>query len=199
LKKLCIILSFGLLAALPLRAADDSPSTVNSITDVDDKIVTFKKPGVVTVVLGCSEDTQKACRLASYSFDQFRGRRDFRLIVIVDLRNSLGGLLKGYVRDRMRTDLDSEAARLKLYYENNQNFGNPRDDLCAIPDFSGQVCRQMGWDKSLDDALHAVVIGPNGAEVRRWDNLKNYGELQSTIAKVLPLPDPSRETGDTPP
>ncbi len=153
-------------------------------TDADENAVVFNQKQIVTVVLGCTSDTQTECRAASYYLDPFRGLKDFRLIVVVDLRDSLGGFVKDYVRHRMRNDLDTEALRLKPLYLKNKNLGNPRNDLCAVPDFSGDICKSLGWIKSIH-TLQAIVFDKEGHEIARWDNLRNYGELEETVAKAL--------------
>jgi hypothetical protein len=194
LKKVYFFLFLGLVAVTCIQASDSSLGLASdAITDVDSKEVQFKKPGVVTVVLGCSEDSQSACRRASYVLDRFRGRTDLRLIAVVDLRDSLGGFLKDYVRERMRADLDSESMRLRPFYQANHNNGNPRNDLCAIPDFNGEICRVMGWNESLDESLHAVVYSKDNKEIGRWNNLKNYNELEAVVVRALPPLNPVEE------
>ncbi len=159
--------------------------------DVDDRPVVLNSPGAVTAVISSSPDTQNATRDAGAQLDRYRGRPDFRLVIVVDLRDSLAGIVGGYVRDRMKQNLDAEALRLRPFYRANGNPHNPRPDLEAIPDFDGKIVDSLHWDK--DPArLRVTVFGRDGHVLRRWDDLKDYRELDAAVTKGLaPQPSPS--------
>ena len=58
-------------------------------TDCDNHSILVNRPGVLTVVIGTSEDSQDAARAAGKVMYPLQGRPDFQLIVVVDLRNSI--------------------------------------------------------------------------------------------------------------
>jgi hypothetical protein len=115
------------------------------LTDVDGKIVVLNKPGRVTVVLYCTEETQEQTRLNGTALDAFKGRADFRYVVLLDLRDSLASLAKGYVKRRVQSDLDVEAKRLKSFYKKNGNDGDPRK-ISRGHRLDGAVMRVGGSD-----------------------------------------------------
>ncbi len=160
------------------------PAPHITASDADDKIVILNKTGRVTVVLLCTEQSQKQTRDAAALLDKYRGLSTFRLIAIVDLRDSLGSMVEGIVRWRMQDDLDDEAERLTPFYRANNNPNDPRNDLSAIPDFKGDICKAVGWVK-VSNKLRCVVYGPQGYPLRRWDDLKNYDELYTTVTAAL--------------
>lgn len=172
------------LTALPALFASAPEITA---TDADDKRVIFNKPGRVTAVLLCTEATQKEIRAASETLDKFRGLSDFRVIAVVDLRDSLGSMVEGIVKWRMQDDLDDEAERLEPFYRANHNKNDPRSDLSAVPDFKGDICKALGWPK-VANKLRCVVFGKEGEAIKRWDNLKDFKELYDTVSATLNPP-----------
>ena len=160
------------------------------VTDVDGRSVVLNAPGAVTAVISSSQDTADATRDAGAVLDRYRGRADFQLVIVVDLRDSLAGIVEGYVRSRMKQNLDAEAVRLRPFYLANGNHHDPRPELEAIPDFSGQVVDALHWDKDAS-RLRVTVFGRDGRLLRRWDNLKDYRELDAVVSKELEPPPPS--------
>jgi len=173
--------SLAFLLLLGSVAAEAAPLPA---TDVDDRAVVLNAPGAVTAVISSSPQTEKATRDAGAQLDRYRGRADFRLVIVVDLRDSLAGIVGGYVRDRMKQNLDAEALRLRPFYRANGNPRNPRADLEAIPDFDGRTVDSLHWDK--DPAhLRVTVFGRDGHLLRRWDDLKDYRELDTVVTQGL--------------
>lgn len=160
------------------------PAPTIQAMDADSQRVTVNAPGRVTAVFLCTEESQKEIRDAAGKLDKFRGLSNFRVIAVVDLRDSLGSMVEGIVRWRMQEDLDEESERLTPFYRANGNNKEPRPDLCAIPDFNGAVCKSLGWPK-VSNKLRCVVFGPDGQPLQRWDELKNYTELYDVVAKAL--------------
>lgn len=175
--------SFALLIFLGLPAFQAAAAPLPA-TDVDDRPLILNAPGAVTAVISSSPDTQNATRDAGAQLDRYRGRADFRLVIVVDLRDSLAGIVGGYVRDRMKQNLDAEALRLRPFYRANGNPHNPRADLEAIPDFDGKIVDSLHWDK--DPAhLRVTVFGRDGHLLHHWDDLKDYRELDAVVTKEL--------------
>ncbi len=168
------------LTALPGWAAPDKITAV----DADDHSVVLNEPGRITVILSSGEDTQDQTRAASKSLDEFKGRSNFRLIVVTDLRDSLAGLVPSYVKKRMRQDLDKEAVRIVPFYRANGSTRNPRSDLCAVADYTGAVCVPLGQPKPRD-TLWVVIFGRDGHIQKRWNNLKDYAELHREAGRLL--------------
>lgn len=179
-----------------LVAAPDSTTTSSApvapapavapivVTDAMDKKITLNPQGRVTVILLCTEESQTAARDAGRKVDAFRGLPPFRVIAVVDLRDSLGNMVEGIVKWRMQDELDDESERLTPFYRANGNKNDPRPDLTAVPDFKGTVCKALGWTK-VSNTLRAVVFGPNGQPLQRWDSLTDYNELYAVVAKAM--------------
>ncbi|PAW78235.1 MAG: hypothetical protein B9S32_08575 [Verrucomicrobia bacterium Tous-C9LFEB] len=171
-------------AATPIAAPAPPSTPAIQAMDADSQRVIVNTPGRVTAVFLCTEESQKEIRDAAGKLDKFRGLSNFRVIAVVDLRDSLGNMVEGIVRWRMQEDLDEESERLAPFYRANGNNKEPRPDLCAIPDFNGAVCKSLGWPK-VSNKLRCVVFGPDGQPLQRWDELKNYTELYDVVAKAL--------------
>jgi hypothetical protein len=152
--------------------------------DADNHTVLLNHPGLVTLVLGTSEDSQDGARAAGKAIYPLQGRPDFQLIVVVDLRDSIAGWVPSIVTARMRSSLDEEALELKPYFLKNGNKSNPRKSLVVIPDFSGTICPQLGWTKSSEN-LRGILFGTSGREIERWDKIDDMAKLQTDIRAVI--------------
>jgi hypothetical protein len=162
-------------------------------TDCDNHPILVNRPGILTVVIGTSEDSQDAARQAGKVMYPLQGRPDFQLVVVVDLRNSIATWAPSIVLSRMRASLDDEAIDLKPYFLKNGNKGNPRNSLYVIPDFSGTICPQLNWPDGSDD-LRGVLFGTDGREITRWDKIDDMAKLQTDVrAAVQVLIDADKE------
>ena len=183
---------------VPVDAVTDAGATTTSApantktpyrkfkaVDADNHTVVINRPGVVTLVLGTSQDSQDAARAAGRAVCPLQGRPDFQLIVVVDLRDSLATWVPSIVLEQMRSNLDQEAIELKPFYLKNGNKGNPRFSSHVIPDFSGTICPQLGWNKSSDD-LRGILYGVDGREITRWDKIDDdMVKLQSDVRGAI--------------
>ncbi len=88
------------------------------------------------------------------------------------------------VTSRMRVSLDHEAYELKPYFVKNGNSGDPRKFSCAIADFNGVICPQLGWAKPTSD-LRCVIFGMDGRVLTRWEDLSDMKPLQDEVRKAL--------------
>jgi hypothetical protein len=188
----------GLIVLIPAHALTDAstnaPATpTNSATpyrkfkvvDADNHSIVLNRPGVVTLVLGTSEDSQDAARAAGRAVCPLQGRPDFQLMVVVDLRNSLATWVPSVVLEQMRSNLDREAIELKPFYLKNGNKSNPRTSSHVIADFSGTICPQLGWNESSEN-LRGILYGVDGREIMRWDKIDDdMVKLQSDIRGVI--------------
>ena len=168
----------GLLFVSPLPAAP------LDAVDADGHHMTLNAKGFITAVISSSPDTQERTRTAGQVLDAYRGRSDFRLIIVVDLRDSLAGIAPDFVKNQIRNNLNDEAKRLVPFYRKNGNSGNPRADLSAIPDFDGKLIDSLQW-KPDDDLLRITLFGKDGKPIRTWDDLQKPALLADAVAKAL--------------
>jgi hypothetical protein len=158
--------------------------------DADNHSITLNRSGVVTALIGTSEDSQEAARQAGVAMYPFQGRSDFQLIVAVDLRGSLANWAPGIAVGRMRSSLDGEAKELKPYFLRNGNRHDPRGYCHVVPDFDGKIFTQLGWPQTSPD-LRAIVFGADGREYRRFDKVDNmdvlFNSVRSAIADYIAL------------
>jgi hypothetical protein len=152
--------------------------------DADNHTIVLNKPGLISVIIGTSEDSQDAARRAGKAMYPFQGRRDFQLIVVVDLRDSIAAWVPSVVIDHMRRSLDQEAIELKPYYLQNGNKENPRRSSHVVPDFKGTIVPQLAWT-GTPDQLHAIMYGANGQELKRWEDVQNMDKFQADIRAAL--------------
>ena len=178
------------LAGSALVRGVDTPAAVKAVPgefraiDADGHNVLINHPGHITVVLGTNQDSQDQARAAGRAMYPFQGVAAFRLIVIADVRDSMATWVPSLVTSRMRVSLDHEAYEVKPFYVKNGNANDPRKFSCAIADFSGVICPQLGWAKPTSD-LRCVVFGTDGHELKRWDELSDLKELQDVVRTAL--------------
>ena len=176
-----------LLAFLGLLAVATAAAPILA-TDADGRPVAVNAPGKVVAVLSSSPATQDQTRAAGRVLDGYRGRPDFRLVIVVDLRGSFAGVVPGIVRRRMRDELDKEAVRLAPFYRANGNANDPRPDMESIPDFDGTVCKPLGWAET-PGKLRVVLFGADGKPLAHWDDLQpaDYPKLHAAARQALGL------------
>lgn len=186
------LLLCGCVLALPLAAQTSTNSVASSqapqrkfkATDADNHTVYINRPGVVTLLLGTNQDSQDAARAAGEAVYPFRGRPDFALVVVVDLRDSIAGWAPSIVLAEMRANLDKEAISLKPYFLKNGNTSNPRNDAHVIADFNGTICPDLGWTEHSDD-LRAILFGGDGREIKRWEKLEDMQAMQAEVRAAI--------------
>jgi hypothetical protein len=167
-----------------------SPVKKFKATDADSHSVLINKPGIITLLLGTNQDSQDAARAAGQAVYPLRGRSDFQLIVVVDLRDSIAAWAPSVVLAEMRSNLDKEAIDLKPYFLKNGNTSNPRNSAHVIADFTGTICPQLGWQEHSDD-LRAILFGADGREIKRWDKLTDMDAMQADVRAAIETYDKS--------
>ena len=158
--------------------------------DCDGKVVELNPADRITVVLASSQPLADTTREFGRALYGWQGRKEFRVIVVVDLRKSLGTLFKGWTVGKMKADLDEEAETLIPWYRANQNPNNPRPDLCGIADFDGKATESLGWG-SDDTKMKVSIFGKDRNVVWSGVNVKSTAFLQAEIEKLLGKPVPT--------
>jgi hypothetical protein len=160
--------------------------------DADNRTIILNRPRYISVVIGTSEDSQDAARRAGEAMYPFQGRPDFQLVVVVDLRDSIAAWVPSVVISHMRRSLDEEALELKPFFLANGNKDNPRRYLHVIPDFKGNVVPVFNWSGTPDE-LHGTMFGPDGRELKRWENIDDMVKFQGEVRAALQAYVASRE------
>ncbi|NBS05826.1 MAG: hypothetical protein EBS69_00180 [Verrucomicrobia bacterium] len=91
-----------LLALLSLSACATAKELPHA-KDCDGNVVDLHPAGRVTVVMASSQTLADTTREFGRALYGWQGRKEFRVIVVVDLRKSLGTLFKGWTVGKMRT------------------------------------------------------------------------------------------------
>jgi hypothetical protein len=181
----------ALLLALAMAGAEQvaaAPATTAVVpitrkikaVDADNHTIIINKPDLITLLLVTNEDSQDEAREAGRTVYPLRGRPDFRLVVVVDLRDSIAAWVPSIVLGQMRANLDQEAVLLKPYYLKNGNKGNPRATSYVIADFNGSVCPQLGLTEGSED-LRGILFGANGHEIKRWPKIVKMDEMLADV------------------
>ncbi|NJK93111.1 MAG: hypothetical protein HC904_15605 [Blastochloris sp.] len=170
------LLGLGLFWAWSLSGAE----VLISATDADGVERVMNPKGMVTVLIYSNPVLQNRTREASKAVDEFKGRRDFRSIVVVDLRGTMADWAAGYTVRRMVRDLDQEALRVAPYYRKNGNPADPRKELSAIADFKGELCVKLGWTQPKDE-LRVMVFNREGKRGKVWEDLVEPAQLTAAV------------------
>ncbi|MDR1305228.1 MAG: hypothetical protein LBK76_08410 [Verrucomicrobiales bacterium] len=177
--------SLRLCASIFLLCATVSGAEIKA-TDVDGRERVLNEANTVHVVIYSNEEVQDRTRAVNLALDEFQGLPGFRPVVVVDLRGSLAQLAKGYTRRRVARALDAEALRVTPRYRQNGNAGDPRADLCAVADFTGELSVKLGWRKPAA-TLRVIIFDRPGAELLRWEDLseQEFPALRAVVKKLL--------------
>lgn len=152
--------------------------------DADDRTWILNKPGRVMVVIGNNIKTADEARACGKAMDEFQGVKNFRCLVVVDLRGSLAQMSKGYTQRRMQRDLDKEAERIRKFYKDNENHTDPRDEIGAVADFDGNVCKRLNWQPKQKE-LRVVIFGKDGKLAKRFDPANDFSAIQREVEVQL--------------
>ena len=150
----------------------------------DGKIITLNPEGKITVVMASSQPLAETTREFGRAMYPWQGLDDFRVIVIVDLRKSLGTLFKGWTIGKMKADLDEEGETLQPWFRARGNKDNPRGVLCAVPDFDGKATESLGWGKD-DRKMKVTLFGKDGNVIWSSENVSSSTEVTRRLVDLL--------------
>ncbi|NBS13661.1 MAG: hypothetical protein EBT57_02430 [Verrucomicrobia bacterium] len=155
----------------------------------DGKIVTLNPEGKITVVMASSQPLAETTREFGRAMYPWQGLEDFRVIVVVDLRKSLGTLFKGWTVGKMKADLNEEGETLQPWFRARGNKSNPRDVICAIPDFDGKTSESLGW--GMDDRkMKVTLFGKDGMVIWSSKDVTSSSEVTRRLKELLGPPAP---------
>lgn len=168
---------------LGLAGAEELPR----IKNCDGRETVLNPKGQFTVVMASSQPLADTTREFGRAMYPWQGLEEFRLIVVVDLRKSLGSFVRSWTKGRMKADLDEEALALKPWFLSRGNTNNPRTYLCAIPDFDGTATEAMGWGND-DEVMKVQIFGKEGEKVWASKNAASPGPLTTKLKELLGPP-----------
>ena len=168
-----------LVTALPIQAGAADAQVSISGQDVNGRAVAVNGKGHFTVVMYTNPDLEDASRKMTLALDPYRGRADFTLVRVVDLRGDVPPEMRSLVRVQIRKEQVKECARLK-----KAGVDASSDQSPIIPDFSGSTLDALGWD-SVYDQVHLVVYDTQGREVKRMENVTNAKEVTKVVDSIL--------------
>jgi len=155
----------------------------------DGKIVTLNPEGKVTVVMASSQPLAETTREFGRAMYPWQGLDDFRVIVVVDLRKSLGTLFKAWTVGKMKADLNEEGETLQPWFRARGNMSNPREVLCAIPDFDGKTSDSLGWGAD-DRKMKVTLFGKDGKVIWSSKDVASSTEVSRRLTELLGPPAP---------
>jgi len=154
------------------------------VKNCDGKPTVLNPTGQITVVLASSQPLADTTREFGKALYPWQGLEEFRLIVVVDLRKSLGSFVRTWTTGRMKADLDEEALALKPWFQARGNTNNPRTYLCAIPDFDGKATEALGWG-SDDRVMKVKIFGKDGEKIWMAKDVESPGPLTAKMKELL--------------
>jgi hypothetical protein len=156
----------------------------------DGKPTELNPRGKITVVMASSQPLADTTREFGRAMYPWQGLEDFRVIVVVDLRKSLGGFVRGWTKGKMKADLDEEAITLKPWFLARGNTNNPRGYLCAVPDFHGEATEALGWGED-DEVMKVKIFGKDGGKIWVSKDAQSTGPLTLKLKELLGPPAPT--------
>jgi hypothetical protein len=155
----------------------------------DGKPTDLSPKGKITVVMASSQPLADTTREFGRAMYPWQGLEDFRVIVVVDLKKSLGTLFKGWTVGKMKADLDEEALTLTPWFRARGNTNNPRTYLCAIPDFDGKVTEALGWSPD-HEIMKVTLFGKEGEMIWSSPDAQSPAPLAGKVKELLGPPAP---------
>lgn len=150
----------------------------------DGKPTDLNPKAKITVVMASSQPLADTTREFGRSLYPWQGLEEFRVIVVVDLRKSLGTLFKGWTVGKMKADLDEEAITLTPWFRARGNTNNPRLYLCAIPDFDGKATDALGWSTN-PEIMKVNLYGKEGQLVWSSKDAKSPRPLTEKLKEYV--------------
>ncbi len=184
-KSLILLPAFFILSAMPNLVAAlvtnqvNNPSTITtsapatipiSTRDIDGKWQRLPPVDHITVIMYTNPDLEQVSRDMSAAFDSLRGLKKFAFMQVIDLRGDVPAIARGLVGKEVRKHEDREAVRVQPFYLKNGNKSNPRPDMIAITDFSGNILSYLGWHNRYNN-IHLIVYDKTGQELKRYDQV----------------------------
>jgi hypothetical protein len=155
----------------------------------DGKIITLNPEGKIMVVMASSQPLADTTREFGRAMYPWQGLDDFRVIVVVDLRKSLGTLFKGWTVGKMKADLDEEGEILQPWFRARGSKANPREVLCAIPDFDGKASESLGWGTD-DRKMKVTLFGKDQKVIWSSKDVASCSEVTRRLTELLGPPAP---------
>lgn len=180
----------GCVGLLLLGIAWSGAAELPQVKNCDGKLTILNPKNQITVVMASSQPLADTTREFGRAVYPWQGLEDFRLIVVVDLRKSLGSFVRGWTKGKMKADLDEEAITLKPWFLARGNTNNPRPYLCAIPDFDGKATEALGWGED-DEVMKVKIFGKDGEPIWVSKDAKSPGLLTSKLKELLGPPAPT--------
>lgn len=177
-------LAVFLIGGGPLLAAD-----LYQPKSCDGGTVILNPKGKITVVMASSQPLAETTREFGRAMYPWQGLDDFRVIVVVDLRKSLGTLFKGWTVGKMKADLNEEGETLQPWFRARGNKNNPREVLCAIPDFDGKTSESLGWGTD-DRKMKVTLFGKDGNVIWSSKDVLSSAEVTRRLTEWLGPPAP---------
>jgi len=156
----------------------------------DGKPTVLNPPGKITVVMASSQPLADTTREFGRAMYPWQGLEEFRVIVVVDLRKSLGTLFKSWTVGKMKADLDEEALTLTPWFQGRGNKNNPRPYLCAIPDFDGKTTDALSWGRD-HEIMKVTIFGKEGEVLWSDKDAKSTAPLRTKLKELLGAPAPT--------
>lgn len=178
------------LAAFLLSAGWCFSADLPMPKNCDGKPTDLNPKGRVTVVMASSQSLADTTREFGRAMYPWQGLEEFRVIVVVDLKKSLGTLFKGWTVGKMKADLDEEAITLTPWFRARGNTNNPRSYLCAIPDFDGKTTEALSWSTD-PEVMKVNLYGKEGQLVWSSKDAKSPRPLTEKLKEYLGPPAPT--------
>ena len=151
-----------------------------SFVDVDGNRLSTADGRVTVVVLTTTADARKAQIVGDRVPDYCLGNPHYRMITVVNFLKRRSSAIRAIFRAWIRHRLDTEARRLQTRYTAKKISHDARLDVFAVPDFDGELVRQLGVPFEAAD-FRVFVFGRKGELLREWKGVPTARELAAVV------------------
>ncbi len=176
-----VIAVFGLLAAFPGPAAAASGQVhILNLVDVDGNELSTADGHRTVLILTPRSDANKARLVGDRIPEYCLGNPAYRIITVISFKKNHSRFIRMLLAAMIRRRLDAEAKQLQPRYSAKNLSRNPRRDIHAVADFSGQIRSKLEKTAGMK-TFSVFVFSGRGELLRQWNDVPGPGELAAEL------------------
>jgi len=179
------ILQLYLIAVFSIVAASSELDAIGSdqihilnLVDVDGNKLSTSDSYRTVLILTPTSDVNKARLVGDRIPEYCLGNPAYRMITVITFKKNPPRFVRTWLKAAIRRRLDAEAKRLRPRYLARKLLQDPRKDVHAVADFSGQIRATLG---KTAETFSVLVFSSNGELLREWNDEPNASALVAAL------------------